>query len=207
MDNEEDQRIIKYTMTSGTTKGVILPVMKQLKFDKVSEIVTPELENFFKSCIPRSVQSFVFNWDHQNTIDMKNYTDLIVPIIRKTTKEVYLKSPTVDYDDFSKIVQASKNSQRLVFDGLTLIKSGKINFGRDLNYNITYFGLHGTDEKESAEWSEDKNELKNLVREIRLSNMKKHLQTFNVRVCSATKANFASIGIDALVEDLHPLEV
>ena len=165
-------------------KDVKFPAIKQLKIDKPSEVPTLDLKSMLKYSFTQPIELFCFNYNTKMTyINIKNYLDLITPIIEKTTKEVYINVAKMDYDEFSRIVKASKNCQRLIFRGLRFIKSGTIQFGRDIDYNIKFFSVFWSGHSTYNNWAVDDSQLRDIVKEIKQSNMEKQLQTFDIHQC------------------------
>ena len=113
----------------------------------------------------------------------------------------------MNYDGFSKIVQASKNCERLIFRGLKFIKAGKIDFGRDLDYKISYLSLCWAGKQKRCNWGIDRAEFLNILKEIRESKMEKQLQTIDIHQCNLTVAEVALSGVDVVFEGPKPLEV
>ena len=85
MECDEDQRILKFT------NDVKLPQINQVRISKPSEVVDLNLEKFFKYSIPQSLELFCFNWGWKSQLNIKDYTDILIPIIKKTTKEVFFQ--------------------------------------------------------------------------------------------------------------------
>ena len=200
MDVVEDHRILKFT------NDAKLPSIKQLKLDKLSEEIDLNLEKFLRYSIPQSLQSFCLNWSYKCRLNIKNYTDLLIPIIQRTTKEVYIYYSIMDYDQFSKIVQASKTCERLIFRYVKLIKTGKIDFGKSLDYKISYLGLSYAGHENYCDWRTDKTEYQAILKEIKESNMEKQLQTIDIHQCNLTVPEVTLTGIDVVFQDLNPLE-
>ena len=85
MDNADDHRILKFT------NDAKLPEIRQIRISKPSEAVDLNLEKFLNNSVSQSLQLFCFNWNDKNRVNIKNYIDLFVPIIKKTTKEVFIQ--------------------------------------------------------------------------------------------------------------------
>ena len=113
----------------------------------------------------------------------------------------------MNYDVFSKIVQAAKNVERLVFRGLVFNKTGKIDFGRDLNYTISCLSLYHTGHESYCNWKSNKSQFNTILKEIKESKMEKHLQTIDVGTCNLTVADVTLSGVDVVFENPSPLEV
>ena len=91
---------------------------------------------------------------------------------------------------------------------MKFIKTGKIDFGRGLDYKISYLGLSHVGHQSYCEWGTDtdKTEFKAILKEIKESNMEKQLQTINIFVCNLTVPEVTLSGVDVVHEYLNPLE-
>ena len=88
---------------------------------------------------------------------MSQYISSLTAIISWATEEVELYYPRMDYSEFSEIVQASNHVHKLVFDGLTLLKSGTIDFGKNIDYKIKQLSLQNTGDEEYSDWRQNNN--------------------------------------------------
>ena len=114
---------------------------------------------------------------------MSDYIDALTHIISRTTHEVYFNDPRMDYDEFSRIVKASNNTNTLIFHGLTFRKRGRIDFGDNIDYNINRFSLQCTGLEWNSDWRYDKSTFNMIVEQIKHSNMHQQLQKFNIFQC------------------------
>ena len=87
---------------------------------------------------------------------MSNYIEAITCTVLRTRLKLYFRYPKMDYDEFGRIIIASKNCELLIFDSLTFIKCGAFNFGLAKDYKIKRINLHDFGSKTYSDWSKDK---------------------------------------------------
>ena len=102
----------------------------------------------------------------------------------------------MDYSEFSEIVQASNHVHKLVFDGLTLLKRGTIDFGKNIDYKIKQLSLQNTGDEEYSDWRQDNNEFSQIVKQILESYMSFSLKVFNIHRCNVDIDHFELSEVD-----------
>ena len=133
---------------------------------------------------------------------MSDYIEVLASIISRTTTEVFFGEPRMNYDEFSTIFKASKYVETLIFYGLRLSKSGKINLGRNISYKIKKLSFQETGLIKYSNWSEDKTEFNCIVEQIINSNIHKQLQKLNILNCNIDIEDMDIPGVELVEECL-----
>ena len=107
----------------------------------------------------------------------------------------------MDYDEFSKMIIASKHINRLIFNKLTLIKSGTINFGHGINYRIRELSFQGTGHEDYSFWRSDKTEFDTIIQHIKQSHIHEELETLNVYGCYVDDVKLSGV---LVVQEVWP---
>ena len=115
MINKSDLQILEYT------SEVKLPRIKKLAIVKPPLMIDSRLKKLLKHSFPNSLKQFFINWSDNLSL-MSDYIDALTSIISKTTAKVSFHCPRMDYDEFSLILMAAKNTDTVIFDRLKLSK-------------------------------------------------------------------------------------
>ena len=176
MDKKDHLKILEYT------SEVKFPLIQRLYIKYLPSPIDHRVEKLLKYSFPNSLKIFTFWYYKSNS--KHEYLDALAAIISKTTYKVFIGVSEMDYDEFSGIVKASRHINILVFSCLKFIKSGTIDFGKNIDYNINTLSLQYTGRIYNSDWREDKRELNSIVEQIKQSNMHHQLQYFGLYYCN-----------------------
>ena len=111
-----------------------LPAIRRVSIDRLEDNRF-YIKEFFHKSLPQSLQLLNLNFEPDQRINMKYYLKDLLSCISIVSKEIYLTFFDMNQDEFSTIIRAARNSQRLVFNQCKIEKTGAIDFGEDLSYD------------------------------------------------------------------------
>ena len=177
MEDNNDLEILDYTSQA------TFPYINELEIGYPPCRVDLKLQKLLKCSFHNSLKHFSIYWHEYSECPINDYIDVLTAIISRTTTEVKFAYPTLNYDELSAIVKASKHINKLVFHGLKLHKTGKIDFGSDLDYKIKVLSFQWSGEEVFCNWKKDKTEFDTIYIKIKKSELHKNLKTLDLYNC------------------------
>ena len=132
--NDKKQRTLLKQLAGAEFK---LPNIKAVQIGSISDSNT-DVNNFLNDWVPTQLKLFRFNWTSVSDarVKAKFYMESLSKIVSVTTKEVYLKCLEFNDAELEKIVKASCNTKRLIFEECDFNCPTYLNLRSRLKYNI-----------------------------------------------------------------------
>ena len=198
-DNKKHKELFKMV---GLSK---LPDIKRIYLDYLKNN-DESTKNFFLKSFPNNLKLLCLNYYNSERIYMKYYHVPLIKCLGKVSKEIYLENFYMDQDEFSSIIRASKYCDKVIIRSTKIGRSGTIDLGKDLNYNIKLVSFEYTGHSTNSDWAKNKEQFRNIIRCIKESGLSLSLNTLSLYECGVNIHDVNLEGVDINTSWYNPTQ-